>query len=68
MMDPQTIDLCEEMLFQRAARGIRPLLYISSYKDFECSMLLLPDEGEFGQMFGAQRPNPRAFGCPVLTH
>ncbi len=41
------IDLMEEMLFQRAASGIRPVLYLSSYTDLECSMLmLLDDSGE----------------------
>ncbi|MEW6209032.1 MAG: hypothetical protein AB1631_11740 [Acidobacteriota bacterium] len=38
------IDLYEQMLFERAARGIRPVLYISSNKDLECSALMLLDE------------------------
>jgi hypothetical protein len=33
----------EEMLFQRAASGIRPVLYLSSYTDLECSVLMLLD-------------------------
>ncbi len=38
-----TVDLMEEMLFQRAASGIRPVLYLSSYTDLECSLLMLLD-------------------------
>ncbi len=38
------IDMYEHMLFERAARGIRPVLYISSNKDLECSMMMLLDE------------------------
>ncbi|HEY7546367.1 MAG TPA: hypothetical protein VID27_15875 [Blastocatellia bacterium] len=38
------IDVYEQMLFERAARGIRPVLYISSNKDLECSVLMLLDE------------------------
>lgn len=33
-------DLYEEMLYTRAAKGIRPVLYVSSRKDLECSVLL----------------------------
>lgn len=42
------IDIYEQMLFERAARGIRPVLYISSNKDLECSALMLLDEPEDG--------------------
>lgn len=38
------IDIYEQMLFERAARGIRPVLYISSNKDLECSVVMLLDE------------------------
>lgn len=44
MMDSEIVDLYEQMLYERAANGIRPLLYISSPKDLECSMLMLLDE------------------------
>ena len=37
-------DLYEEMLYTRAANGIRPVLYVSSQKDLECSVLMLLDE------------------------
>jgi hypothetical protein len=38
------IDVFEEMLFQRAAKGIRPVLYVSSLTDLECNMVMLLDE------------------------
>jgi hypothetical protein len=38
------IDIYEQMLFERASRGIRPVLYISSNKDLECSALMLLEE------------------------
>ncbi|HTG14016.1 MAG TPA: hypothetical protein VK747_01995 [Blastocatellia bacterium] len=39
MTDSGMVDLFEEMLYERAAQGIRPVLYVSSYKDLECSVL-----------------------------
>jgi hypothetical protein len=38
------VDLYEEMLYERAAIGIRPVLYVSSRTDLECSVLMLLDE------------------------
>ena len=38
------VDLYEEMLSERAAIGIRPVLYVSSRTDLECSVLMLLDE------------------------
>jgi hypothetical protein len=48
MIDSDMIDLYEEMLYERAAKGIRPVLYVSSPRDFECSAIMLlhrPAEG-----------------------
>ena len=42
--DSGMVDLYEQMLYERAAQGIRPVLYISSPTDFECSIALLLDE------------------------
>lgn len=36
MTDSNVLDLYEEMLFARAVKGIRPLLYVSSDKDLAC--------------------------------
>lgn len=41
MTDSDMLDLYEEMLYARAAKGIRPMLYVSSPRDLECSVLLL---------------------------
>jgi hypothetical protein len=45
--DKNDIDLpslYEEMLLQRAMMGFRPVLYVSSNTDLECSVLMLLDE------------------------
>jgi len=63
-----TVDLMEEMLFQRAASGIRPVLYLSSYTDLECSMVMLLDKtGESGWS-GEQTPATRHAGYHVITN
>ena len=54
--DSDMIDLYEDMLSERAAKGIRPVLYISSCTDLECSMLVL--------LGGAEDPQ---FGTPLTT-
>jgi hypothetical protein len=38
------VDVLEEMLCQRAMNGFRPVLYVSSFTDLECNMLMLLDE------------------------
>jgi len=62
------IDVYEQMLFQRAAKGIRPTLYISSYTDLECSMLMLLDEEDQQRASGRQRPIPKGIGYHVITN
>ena len=44
MTESGMVDLYEEMLYERAAIGIRPVLYVSSRTDLECSVLMLLDE------------------------
>jgi hypothetical protein len=48
MIEADVVDLYEEMLYERAAKGIRPVLYVSSDKDFKCSVLLLLGEPREG--------------------
>ena len=48
------IEMYEEMLYQRAAQGIRPVLYVSSFTDFECSMLMLLDNPSTDKLPGSQ--------------
>ena len=62
------VDLFEEMLYQRATVGIRPMLYVSSNTDLECSMLmLLDDAGEIQWSTGPQ-PETRRVGYNVVTN
>jgi hypothetical protein len=39
--ESDVVDLYEQMLYERATKGIRPALYVSSSIDLECSALLL---------------------------
>ena len=55
--DSEMVDLYEDMLSARAAKGIRPVLYISSCRDLECSLLVLLGEAE-GSPFGVTSPTP----------
>jgi hypothetical protein len=62
------VDLFEEMLYQRASAGIRPMLYVSSNTDLECSMLmLLDDAGEIQWSTGPQ-PEVNRVGYHVVTN
>ena len=62
------LDLMEEMLFQRAASGIRPVLYVSSYTDLECSMLMLLDEMGEVQWSGTNQPIAKQAGYFMVTN
>jgi hypothetical protein len=62
------LDLVEEMLFQRASSGIRPMLYLSSHTDFECSMIMLLDETGEAQWSIEQRPAAREVGYHIVTN
>lgn len=62
MTDSGMVDLCEEMLYERAAKGIRPVLYVSSRKDLECCVLMLLDEAPEAKLAGRQPPAAIGFG------
>lgn len=66
--DVDVVDIYEQMLFQRAAKGIRPVLYISSYTDLECSMLMLLDETNEGHSSGLQQPMPKGIGYHITKN
>ena len=66
--DVDIVELFEQMLFQRAAQGIRPVLYVSSYTDLECSMLMLLDEMSECCTAGSQQPLARKIGYHVNTN
>ena len=44
--DVDIVEIFEQMLSQRASRGIRPVLYVSSHTDLECSLVMLLDESD----------------------
>jgi len=62
------VDLLEDMLFQRASSGIRPMLYLSSDTDLECSMLMLLDETGEGQWSLEQQPVAKQVGYHIGTN
>jgi hypothetical protein len=59
MTESGMVDLYEEMLYERAAIGIRPVLYVSSHTDLECSVLMLLDEAPEAKLAGPQHPASR---------
>lgn len=67
-MDVDMVEVFEQMLYQRAAKGIRPVLYVSSYTDLECSMLMLLDETSTHRASGQQQPVPHGLGYHVITN
>jgi hypothetical protein len=68
MTDSNIVELYEEMLYERAAKGIRPVLYVSSRKDFECSILLLLDEPPEGRLSKEHRTAAIGFGQHAMPN
>jgi hypothetical protein len=62
------IDLYEQLLYQRASMGIRPVLYISSQTDLECSMLMLLDDDVEAFYTCGPLQNRRVAGYHVMTN
>lgn len=62
------VDLLEDMLFQRASSGIRPMLYLSSHTDLECSMMMLLDETGEGQWSIERQPVAKEVGYHIVTN
>ena len=62
------VDLLEEMLFQRASTGIRPVLYVSSYTDLECNMLMLLDDMGDVQWSGTEQQVQKQVGYHIVTN
>lgn len=67
MTDSNMVDLYEEMLCARAWKGIRPLLYVSSTKDLECSVLMLLNEAPESKLAGRKQPGRRGVGQHIRT-
>ena len=61
-------DLYEEMLYTRASKGIRPVLYVSSHKDLECSVLMLLNEAPETKLAGRRLKAARGFRHRIMTN
>lgn len=66
--DIDMVEVYEQMLFQRAVKGIRPVLYVSSYTDLECCMMMLLDEENQSRASGQQEPVTKGVGYHVNTN
>ena len=68
--EPQVdlVDLLEEMLCQRAMKGYRPVIYMSSFMDLECNMLMLLNETAEGIDTGNLIPKASRSGYHVVMN
>jgi hypothetical protein len=66
--DVDIVDIFEQMLQQRASKGIRPVLYVSSYTDLECSLVMLLDESNRHESHETQQPASRSTGYHVVMN
>ena len=66
--DSELVDLYEEMLYERASKGIRPVLYVSSPTDFECSAIMLLDKRAGALLAGPKEPAIRRSSYHLMTN
>ena len=66
--DVDIVEIFEQMLAQRASKGIRPVLYVSSYTDLECSLVMLLDESNDQALAEMQHPSQRGVGYHVVMN
>jgi len=62
------VDIFEDMLSQRAMKGFRPVLYLSTFTDLECSMLMLLDETAEWCRGGEAKPVEYAAGYHITMN
>jgi hypothetical protein len=62
------LESVEQMLYTRATKGIRPILYMSSLTDFECSTLMLLEEPSEGGSAGKARPVAKGVRFLVVSN
>ncbi|PYP90284.1 MAG: hypothetical protein DMF61_00825 [Blastocatellia bacterium AA13] len=62
------VDILEEMLCQRAMKGYRPVIYMSSFIDLECNMLMLLNETAEGIDTGNLIPKSSKSGYHVVMN
>lgn len=55
MTDSHMLDLYEEMLQARAAKGLKPVLYVSSHTDLKFSVRMLLNEAPELTLAGRRR-------------
>jgi hypothetical protein len=67
MTDSDMLDLYEAMLSKRVVKRIRPVLYISSSTDLECSVLMLLNEAPELRLAGTGPLPPPVFGQRART-
>ena len=66
--DVDIVDIFEQMLSQRASKGIRPVLYVSSYTDLECSLVMLLDESNRHESREPQQTSSQDVGYHVVMN
>ena len=62
------VDLYEQLLYERASQGIRPVLYVSTSTDLECAMLMLLDDGADARYIGSPQHTKRRSGYHLMTN
>lgn len=66
--DVDIIDIFEEMLSQRAMKGHRPFLFVSSFIDLECNLVMLLDESSDLSSSDLPRTNSQWAGYHVMMN
>lgn len=66
--DVDYVDLYEQLLYERASMGIRPVLYVSSLTDLECAMLMLLDDDAEARYVGSPQQIKRGTGYHLMTN
>lgn len=62
------IEIFEEMLSQRARKGHRPFLFVSSFMDLECNLVMLLDDSADLASSDLPRTNSQWAGYHVIMN
>ena len=66
--DVDIIDIFEEMLSERARKGHRPFLFVSSFMDLECNLVMLLDDSSDLRSSDLPRPSSQWTGYHVIMN
>ena len=66
--DVDIIDIFEEMLSERARKGHRPFLFVSSFMDLECNLVMLLDDSSDLRSSDLPRPSSQWAGYHVIMN